>query len=218
MASQPTPQDLKGLAQRKRQGFFSPEVAELVFPPLKVGFWAGTAGVLAGVGGAIARDTSPVISGSVTGIQWFTLGTTFWFSRSLAMRAWGNQEVTRQSDRTIISAIAGTTTGAVSGLLRGPTKIIPAMIMWGLMGAGGQMLVHRHEANQMKPKIENGPGFWSRLNPLRKLTDEEYMDMMREKKLKLDVDISLIDDRITELRAMEHKAREAERAIPPQQN
>lgn len=84
--------------------------------------------------------------------------------------------------------------------------------MWGLMGAGGQMLVHRHEANQLKPKTENGPGFWSRLNPLKKLTDEEYMDMMREKKLKLDVDISLIDDRIAELRALEHKAREAESA------
>ncbi|OAA74193.1 hypothetical protein ISF_01094 [Cordyceps fumosorosea ARSEF 2679] len=215
MASQPSPPDSQGLAQRKRQTFFSPELAELVFPPFKVGFWAGTAGVLAGVGGAIARDTNPFISGSVTGIQWFTLGTTFWFSRSLAMRAWGNQEVMKSSDRVIISTIAGSATGAVSGLLRGPTKIIPAMIMWGLLGAGGQMLVHRHEANQLKPKVENGPGFWSRLNPLRKLTDEEYMDMMREKKLKLDVDISLIDDRIAELRALEHKAREAESSTSP---
>ncbi|KAM3522604.1 hypothetical protein MY4038_008554 [Beauveria bassiana] len=212
MTSQSGSQDSQGLVQRKRQGFFSPELTELVFPPFRVGFWAGTVGVLAGVGGAIARDTNPVISGSITGIQWFTLGTTFWFSRSLAMRAFGNQEVMRSSDRVMISAIAGTTTGAVSGLLRGPTKIIPATIMWGLMGAGGQMLVHRHEANQLKPKTENGPGFWSRLNPLKKLTDEEYMDMMREKKLKLDVDISLIDDRIAELRALEHKAREAESA------
>lgn len=72
------------------------------------------------------------------------------------------------------------------------------------------MLVHRYEANQRKPQTDKNSGFWSRLNPLRKLTDEEYMDMMREKKLKLDVDISLIDDRIAELRAMEHKAREAE--------
>lgn len=92
------------------------------------------------------------------------------------------------------------------------------MIMWGLTGAGGQMLVHRYEANQRKPQTDNGPGFWSRLNPLRKLTDEEYMDMMREKKLKLDVDISLIDDRIAELRAMEHKAREAENVAYPKQN
>lgn len=74
------------------------------------------------------------------------------------------------------------------------------------------MLVHRYEASKLKPKTDSGGGFWSRFNPLRKLTDEEYMDMMREKKLKLDVDISLIDDRIAELRALQHKAQEAERA------
>lgn len=89
--------------------------------------------------------------------------------------------------------------------------------MWGLMGAGGQMLVNRYQASKLQPKQDDGKGFWARLNPLRKLTDEEYMDMMREKKLKLDVDISLIDDRIAELRAQEHRAREAERAMPPQQ-
>jgi hypothetical protein len=34
------------------------------------------------------------------------------------MRTWGNQDNMRSSDKTIISAIAGTTTGAVAGLLR----------------------------------------------------------------------------------------------------
>lgn len=38
----------------------------------------GAAGVLAGVAGAIARDTSPVASGAVTGFQWFALGGSFW--------------------------------------------------------------------------------------------------------------------------------------------
>lgn len=80
------------------------------------------------------------------------------------------------------------------------------------------MLINRYEGNQLKPKTESGPGFWSRFNPLKKLTDEEYMDMMREKKLKLDVDISLIDDRIAELRRMEHRAREAEGVTAPKQN
>ncbi|KAJ6784138.1 hypothetical protein PWT90_04168 [Aphanocladium album] len=218
MASQPAPQDSQGRAQKKRQGFFSPDLVELVFQPFRVGFWTGTAGVLAGVGGGIARDVNPVISGTTTGLQWAALGTTFWFSRTLAMRAWGSPEKMKSSDRVIVSTIAGTATGAVSGLLRGPTKILPAMFIWGLLGAGGQMLVHRHEANQLKPQKESGPGFWSRLNPLKKLTDEEYMDMMREKKLKLDVDISLIDDRIAELRALEHKAREAENVAGPEKN
>lgn len=77
MASHP-PQEPQSLAQRKRRGFFSQDLIDLVVPPFKVGVWTGTAGVLAGVGGAIARDTSPVASGIVTGIQWFTLGGTFW--------------------------------------------------------------------------------------------------------------------------------------------
>jgi hypothetical protein len=76
--------------------------------------------------------------------------------------------------------------------------------MWGVLGAGGQMIVNHSEASKTKPKAE-GPGFWSRLNPLRKLTDDEYLEMMREKILKLDVEIALIDDRIAELRALEHK-------------
>lgn len=33
---------------------------------------------MAGVAGAIARDTSPVASGAVTGFQWFALGGSFW--------------------------------------------------------------------------------------------------------------------------------------------
>lgn len=66
------------------------------------------------------------------------------------------------------------------------------------------MIVNHSEASKMKPKAD-GPGFWSRINPLRKLTDDEYLEMMREKILKLDVEIALIDDRIAELRALEHK-------------
>lgn len=83
-----------------RQTFLPPEFVELVAPPLKVGFYSGTklrpwrekskqsttlilfiigiVGVLAGVGGAIARDTSPVVSGFLSGTQWFMLGSTFW--------------------------------------------------------------------------------------------------------------------------------------------
>lgn len=38
----------------------------------------GGAGVLAGVGGAIARDTNPFASGVLSGVQWFTLGTSYW--------------------------------------------------------------------------------------------------------------------------------------------
>lgn len=39
---------------------------------------SGTAGVLAGVGAAVARDTNPYMSGFAAGSQWFTLGYSYW--------------------------------------------------------------------------------------------------------------------------------------------
>lgn len=82
---------------RQRQssrGLFSPEVVDLVLPPLKFGGYSGmllwcvlaqpnwrqvgTAGVLAGVGGSIFKEANPIIWGAVSGFQWFTLGTSFW--------------------------------------------------------------------------------------------------------------------------------------------
>lgn len=44
----------------------------------------------------------------------------------------------------------------------------------------------------------------SRWSPLKRLTDDEYIDLMMEKKLKVSVEIALIDDRIAELRAADN--------------
>ncbi|KAG5972175.1 hypothetical protein E4U55_000882, partial [Claviceps digitariae] len=66
------------MRRQPRPGFFPPHVIDLVAPPLKVGLYSGTAGIFAGVGGAIARDTSPLASGIFSGVQWFMLGSSFW--------------------------------------------------------------------------------------------------------------------------------------------
>lgn len=80
--------------KQSSRGLFSPEVVDLVLPPLKFGGYSGmllwyvlaqpnwrqvgTAGVLAGVGGSIFKEANPIIWGAVSGFQWFTLGTSFW--------------------------------------------------------------------------------------------------------------------------------------------
>ncbi|KAG9502446.1 hypothetical protein J7337_005273 [Fusarium musae] len=187
---------------RQRQssrGLFSPEVVDLVVPPLKFGGYAGTAGVLAGVGGSIFQEANPIIWGAVSGFQWFTLGTSFWFTRSIVVKAWGGEERLRNGDKTIASAIAGTAAGSVGGLIRGPKNILPAMLVFTTLGAGGQMIANRMATR--KPKVhDEKESFWSRLSPLKKLTDQEYRDMMSEKMLRIDADIALIDDRIAELK------------------
>ncbi|KAF4458178.1 hypothetical protein F53441_29 [Fusarium austroafricanum] len=195
-------QDTQMVSLRQRQssrGLFSPEVIDLVLPPLKFGGYAGTAGVIAGVGGSIFKEANPIIWGAVSGFQWFTLGTSFWFTRSIAVRAWGGEEKLKNTDKTMASAIAGTAAGAVGGLIRGPKNILPAMLVWTTVGAGGQMIANRMAARKPKVQDENET-FWTRWSPLKKLTDQEYRDMMAEQMLRIDADIALIDDRITELK------------------
>ncbi|POR33113.1 Uncharacterized protein TPAR_06692 [Tolypocladium paradoxum] len=194
--------------QRQTRGLLPPEVMELLVPPVKVGAWSGGAGVLAGVGGAIARDTNPFASGVLSGVQWFALGTSYWFTRTVMMRALGGEEHMRPVDKTKASAVAGSAAGAVAGLMRGPPRILPAMVLWGLFGAGGQMAANRFEAREPRVKDDKDSQFWSKWSPLKKLTDEEYVDMMGEKILKVEADIALIDDRIAELRAAEQTAKD----------
>ncbi|KAF4962625.1 hypothetical protein FSARC_9295 [Fusarium sarcochroum] len=206
-------QDPQSALLRQRQlsrGLFSQQVVDLVLPPLKFGGYAGAAGVLAGVGGSIFKEANPIVWGAVSGFQWFTLGTSFWFTRSLVVRSWGGEDRLRNLDKTKASAIAGTAAGAVGGLIRGPKNILPAMFVWAVVGAGGQMIANRASTRQPKVKDENQSSFFSRLNPLKKLSDQEYMDMMSEKMLRMDADIALIDDRIAELRKLaEEEARNA---------
>ncbi|OAA38342.1 hypothetical protein NOR_06732 [Metarhizium rileyi] len=186
----------------QRPGFLPPELLELVVPPLKVGVYSGTAGVLAGVGGAIARDTSPVASGLFSGVQWFMLGSSYWFTRSVGVKFYGGHDKITSTERVAVSGLAGSTAGAVAGLARGPSRLLPAMIIWGLVGAGGQAIVNRSSSSKTSKSAESS-SWLSKLSPLKKLTDQEYIELMKEKILKVEVDIALIDDRIAELKAAE---------------
>ncbi|KAI6767959.1 hypothetical protein HG530_005968 [Fusarium avenaceum] len=186
--------------QQSSRGLFSPEIVDLVLPPLKFGGYAGTAGVLAGVGGSIFKEANPIVWGAISGFQWFTLGTSFWFTRSIVVKAWGGEERLKNGDKTMASAIAGTAAGAVGGLIRGPKNILPAMLVWTVFGTGGQIVANRMAARKPKVQDENDETFFTRWTPLKKLTDQEYRDMMSEKMLRIDADIALIDDRVAELR------------------
>lgn len=99
---------------------------------------SGTAGVLAGVATAVARDANPYISGFASGARCFTLGYSYWctslpsdsngigtsahcvrqVARTMAMRSWGGEERMRPVDKITASAMAGSAAGAVAGLMR----------------------------------------------------------------------------------------------------
>lgn len=63
-------------------------------------------------------------------------------------------------------------------------------------------MVNRVAAAKSRPQ-KGGDNWLTTLSPLKKLTDQEYLDMMDEKILRVEADIALIDDRITELREQE---------------
>ncbi|PHH87048.1 hypothetical protein CDD83_9387 [Cordyceps sp. RAO-2017] len=187
-------------APRQPRGLFPPEVVDFLVPPLKVGAWSALPGVATGVGYAIARDINPFASGAMTGGRWFAFGTSYWFFRTAAVRAWGGDERMRPAERVAASTVAATATGALSGLMGGPTRILPAMAFASVFGAGGQLAVNAVKSAWQSADDEPLYLKWS---PLRRLTDEQYLDIIGEKILKLEVEIALIDDKIAELRAAE---------------
>lgn len=87
------------------------------------------------------------------------------------------------------------------------------MLLWGVIGLGGQGIANRYEASKNRPKDEQG-GFMRSWSPLKKLTDDEYLDMLNDKVLKAEVDIALIDDKIAELRQLEEQQKTQPTASP----
>lgn len=77
------------------------------------------------------------------------------------------------------------------------------MVLWGVIGAGGQVIANRF---QVKDKSKNETSFLGSWSPLKKLSDQEYLDMLDDKVLKVEVDIALIDDKIADLRKQEQRA------------
>lgn len=76
--------------------------------------------------------------------------------------------------------------------------------MFTIFGAGGQHIYNRWTA----PKdldAEPKKNFWKRMSerswtPFRVLSNDEYAEMLREKVLKLDVEIAVLDDKIVGLK------------------
>lgn len=82
----------------------------------------------------------------------------------------------------------------------GPTKILPSIGLFSVLGAGGQLIANNIAAKPPKPANQDDSWLGSSWSPLKKLTDQEYIHMLEEKRLRFDADIALIDERIAELR------------------
>jgi len=96
----------------------------------------GMSGMVVGGFAGVIRSSTPTLFALASGVQWFTLGTTFWgmsgiysqqtkldsktftsASRGLVLHAWGKDKVTPR-EKISASAIAGGVGGTAGGLLR----------------------------------------------------------------------------------------------------
>ena len=128
-------------------------------------------------------------------------------------------------DRLKASAFAGGVTGGtIGGLSRGPRNIIPGTIMFTLFGSLGQTVFNALDARHSKQvaidiqaaaegKTQGPKRFWERVaemkwSPLTVVSDEDYGNLLKEKLLRVDAEIALVDEEMERLRGEERRMKE----------
>ncbi|KAK0736893.1 hypothetical protein B0T21DRAFT_363975 [Apiosordaria backusii] len=197
---------------KEQRQFLPPEVMDIVVASLKVGGSAGACGLFIGGAAGILRGAPPVFFSLVAGGQWFALGSSYWAARLMAFNALGGEEKMTSGDKLKGSAFAGAFSGIVGGSLRGPRNIIPGAVVCSLLGVGGQAYANRREAKQREAEKDpsKNKGFWhSSWSPITALSDQDYVNLLEEKLLRVEADIALIDDRIKQLRESDNQKKES---------
>lgn len=68
-------------------------------------------------------------------------------------------------------------------------------------GFAGQSLYNRWSApREVVESTEPKQGFWQSLIPMKHLTNEQYAEMLKERLLKVEVEMAILDDKIAALK------------------
>lgn len=80
----------------------------------------------------------------------------------------------------------------------GPRNILPGILFFGTLGAGSSYLSQLTGA-ESKTKTKTS---WldSKLSPVQRLSDKDYLDKIDEKILRLDAEIAIVNETIASLR------------------
>ena len=88
--------------------------------------------------------------------------------------------------------------------------------MFSVLGAGGQAYANRREA-KAESSADN-KSFWAKWSPVTQLSDEDYEKLLEERLLRVEADISIIDDHIKNLRDSENHAKQDSQDEPGKRN
>ncbi|KAK3322230.1 hypothetical protein B0H66DRAFT_195294 [Apodospora peruviana] len=184
-----------------------PELMGIIVPSLQMGAAGGALGLFVGATAGIVRTSTPVLFSLVTGGQWFALSSSYYAARQVSLQALrGNQEH-QPADKVKASTIAGGFAGMVGGLIRGPRNVLPGTVLFALFGAGGQKMANAYYARKSSAPEEQQPGGFlervlsSKWSPVTPLSDQQYAEMLEEKLLRVEAELSIVDDYIKEIRA-----------------
>ncbi|RMD44908.1 hypothetical protein DV735_g28, partial [Chaetothyriales sp. CBS 134920] len=174
---------------RVKQALFDPAV-----PALQVGGALGASGIAA----SAAAGQSGTLALAV-GVQCFWLGTSTFYLRHALLVA--SQQPRTKRVELGCSAVAGTISGAISGVFNRNPSIIRPAILAGALSTGAQALFHSFRDAQHQPSADKSlvDRIVSYL-PLKTLTDDEYERMLQEKLGKINVEIAILDDEIAALK------------------
>ncbi|CAO1599182.1 hypothetical protein XANCAGTX0491_002922 [Xanthoria calcicola] len=135
------------------------------------------------------------------------------------------------------SIAGGITGGTIGGLTRGRANIVPGMIMFSLFGFAGQYVYNALDARhhdhgplptattQTKPTTsethegaeaqdtKSDEPLWKRVlnskwSPMKVLSDEQYETILREKLLRVEAEIAIVDEDIEKAKQRGRDARE----------
>lgn len=173
-----------------------------------VGLSTGTLGVTYSALHASLTGRSALLWSTAAGAQCFVLGSTFWFTRSLLRNDSLTRKTISRREDVLYSTIAGSMAGVAGGALRGRTNIIPGAIVFGALGAAGQVGLGGVAASidspaERRPLLDrlSDTSWW----PLKSLSDEDYEKDLQEQLIGVEADLIMVDERIAALKTSSDK-------------
>ncbi|KAJ5894653.1 hypothetical protein N7495_006344 [Penicillium taxi] len=165
----------------------------------KVGVLSGTVGLIYGGAAGVIRSRNPLVHSISNGIHWAVCGSTFWWLRSNIIKLHYQDDASLQ-ERKYASAVSGGISGGLVTRLMGG-RLVPGLVIFSIVGYCGQSAFNRVDAWQMaRSQKPTQPLFQRMANskwiPLRHLSDEDYREILSEKLLSVEVEISLLDEKI----------------------
>lgn len=143
----------------------------------------------------------PLLFTLVYSLQWFAHGSVYYGARHMIMSRHGPVNNATPGQKLEASSLGGAISGGtVVGLMRGRKAILPATVIGTLLG-GGLQFASNMWLKSRKSAEKSESWFKSKWSPMKKLTDQEYENILEEKLLRLDAEIAIIDDDVAALKA-----------------